>query len=139
MVDTQDPPKYPEFGKLLRERLTAMDDPSDAEVARAIGVTREMVRRYKRGEQMPRDTTMTKLAALIGVPPERLRYPNKPGDNRMSDPDAAGTMAVSPEERRLVEAHRQLPPVAQKALRARAVELLERFGKKSATNPWGQS
>jgi transcriptional regulator with XRE-family HTH domain len=130
---------YPEFGRIVTEALDALGE-SDAEIGKTLGVTREMVRRYRAGKAMPRDgKTMDKLAALIGVPPEKLRYPKAKGDARMSDPDEPPPMVLTAEERALIEAHRDLPPPAQKSLRLRAVELQEKFGKKSAKNPWGQS
>lgn len=46
---------------------------------------------------------------------------------------------VTPEEQTLLVAYRQLPAFAREALRLRAVELLEEFGKPSARNPYGKT
>lgn len=140
MVESDDllPPKYPEFGAAVSRLLTDLEL-SDPEVAKAIGVTREMVRRYRCGMALPRKTKMEKLAALLGLPPAELQYPGRKTDPRVSGPDATIPMvAVTPEERALLEAHRQLPEFAQKALRARAVQLLQEFGKASTANPFGK-
>lgn len=58
-------PAYPEFGRIVDAKIPRIG--SNAKVASAIGVTPEMVRRYRLGIAMPRDRELEKLAALIGM------------------------------------------------------------------------
>lgn len=72
-----------EFGKRLgrERRLKAVRDDRDIEnqeVAEAVGVDPASVGRCFRGETMPNDDTLVRLAAYLGVTPAWLRYGQEP-------------------------------------------------------------
>ena len=107
-------------------------------IADALGVKYEMARRYVEGKAMPRQQKMKKLAALIGVPAAELHYGKKLDPRRTPGLATVPVSNVTPEEQILLETYRRLPPAAQGALRVRASELLEEFGRKSEVNPFGK-
>lgn len=103
-----------------------------------LGVDAETVRLWMRGERMPRDKALRKLAKMIDVDVSVLRYGEtaKPG----ALPRMRGVHVTDEDEVRLLEAYRGLEKEwAREALRRRAVELLEEFGKPGAQNPWAKS
>lgn len=127
-----DPP-HEEFaarlaGAMKRAGLTVAD------VAKALGVTYEMARRYHEGIAMPRQDKLKNLAALLGMSPAQLLY----GMSEDAGRRAPGVLGMTPEEEQLITTYRALPAFGQKALRARAAELLEHFGKASPENPFGK-
>lgn len=108
-------------------------------IASALDVTFEQARRYVEGKAMPRPSKMKRLAALIGISAAELQYGVKIDPRRTPPGTAMFQLAnVEPEEQVLLETYRKLPPFAQEALRMRAAELLEEFGKKSEANPFGK-
>lgn len=134
MVDTKHTRpvvKYPAFGKIVDEKLTRASL-SNHQAAKRLGVTAEMVRRYREGWTMPRDKSMEKLAILIGVSPSELRYGVKGKGDKMP------LVKLSPDEETLLEDYRALPRDLQKMARARIVELLEAFTPASKKNPYGK-
>lgn len=126
-------PPHEAFGRLVSAKLDRMGL-SNPKAAKAVGVTPEMIRRYRDGLVMPRDRALEKLAKLIGVPVSELRYGKGTGSKSYPLP----LEKLTPEERFMLEEFRQLPDYAQKAARARIIELLEEFGKPGARNPFGK-
>lgn len=128
---------HPEFGARLAAELERAKA-TIPDIARACGVSAEAARRWTIGAAMPRPNHMRKLAALLGISPADLQY------GRVNERNAApGLMGpqltpLRPDELLLIEQYRALPDYAQRALRARAVELVEAFGKSSTSNPFGQ-
>jgi transcriptional regulator with XRE-family HTH domain len=116
------PPKFPEFGDRVT-RLLRGAGLTNPDAAGVIGVTPEMVRRYAEGYAMPRPDTLAKLAKLLGVSPGELQWGMPQEEAR----DIA--KPLSADERALLELYGQLPEAAKKALRARATELWEAFGR----------
>lgn len=107
--------------------------PSD--IAQELGVDDETVRLWRRGERMPRDQKMKRLAKMIGVDLAALRF----GDQEKLPimPALAGEHVTDPDELALLRAYRGLKKEwARTALRRRAAELLEEFGEPSAENPF---
>lgn len=123
-------PAYPEFGRIVDAKIPRIG--SNAKVASAIGVTPEMVRRYRLGIAMPRDRELEKLAALIGMKAADLRFPDRSGKKKAAAP------RVTADEMDMISEYRQLPDVARKAARVHIVELLEQFGKPGKDNPFGK-
>jgi len=117
--------------KLLLGMRTANQTVTD--VATALGVSRETVRLWRAGN-VPKERNLKLLATLIGVKPEDLRYSAKPARLTMVVP----TAAENDDEAALLVTYRNLPSYAQKAVRARAVELLETFAPPSTANPNGK-
>lgn len=126
-------PPYAEFGRIVSERLdrARLKNP---EAAKAVGVTPEMIRRYRDGLVMPRDDKLERLAKLIGVPAAELRY----GGKSRSKAPAMPLARLSADEQALLDEYRLLPGYAQKAVRARIIELLEEFAPPSKRNPFGK-
>lgn len=123
---------HSEFGARLAEAMRRAGL-SISDVAAALRVTYEMARRYHEGQAMPRPDKIRKLASLLGLSPGQLLYG--------VPPEAAGLApmpTLAPEEAQLLDTYRALPDYGKKALRARAAELLEHFGKPSASNPFGK-
>lgn len=121
---------YPEFGKIVTERLDRIGL-SNAEAAKPVGCTPEMIRRYREGKQMPRDAKLERLAKMLGLTPSQLRYPTR----------LAGKMPLSkldPDEAEMLAEYQKLPPFAKKIVRSRIVELLEEFGAPDKTNPFAK-
>jgi hypothetical protein len=96
----------------------------------------EAVRLWMRGERMPRDTQMKKLAKMIGLDVADLRYgPRGPA----ALPQMRGEHVTDEDEIALLRAYRGLRKEWMKeAVRRRAVELLEEFNEPDATNPLGK-
>lgn len=132
------PAPYAAFGRLLSARLNDLGMTNNAEVGRVIGDKNgEMVRRYKEGIAMPRPARLKRLAVLVGLSPAELQHPGAT-NGRVTPGLLDGALAeLSVDEQQLVEAYRQLPDIARKALRARAVELQEAFARRSTKNPFG--
>lgn len=126
---------FPHFGRTVAARLDRLHL-NNREAAEALGVTPEMVRRYREGLVMPRDAKLEKLATLLGMTAAELRYGGKarPGGREA----IASAAALSLEERELLDVYRGLPPFARKAARLRLQELLEEFGAPSPANPYGR-
>lgn len=124
---------YASFGLVVAEKLDRARV-SNAAAAKALGVTVEMIRRYREGMAMPRDDKMAKLAKLIGVPASELRYGSKVKQKEHQLP----LSKLSPEERDMLGEYQQLPDYAQKMARARIIELLEEFGSPGKKNPFGK-
>ena len=128
-------PQWPEFGKLVTTLMDSLQL-SVPEVAKVMGVSPEMGRRYRIGTAMPRKNKMEKLATLLGVSAADLYAA---GGDPARVPAIGGPLIVDdPEERALMEAYRAMGPTAQKVLRHRATELVEQFGKPSKKNPYGK-
>jgi hypothetical protein len=85
---------------------------------------------------MPKPDKLRKLARLLGMSEAELVFGGTT-QQRGASPIALYDQLVE-EERAIVETYRQLPPFGQKALRARAAELLENFGAPSKKNPFGK-
>lgn len=134
VAESTDPPRFAYFGQQVREgmrrsRLKVQD------VADECDVTRETVRLWRKGRSVARDKSLRTLAHMIGVEPAELVY--EPG-KRPVLPEAQGEHVTDEDELALLRAYRGLKKAwARDALRARAVELLEKFGEKGAENPWG--
>lgn len=103
-------------------------------ISTELGVDPETVRLWMRGERMPRDAKLRRLSKMIGVDVSELRY----GSNKATVmPLLKGEHVTDEDELRLLQAYRGLDKEwAKQALRRRAVELLEEFGKSGAANPW---
>jgi transcriptional regulator with XRE-family HTH domain len=98
-------------------------------------VNDETVRLWRRGKRMPRDKSLKRLASMIGVKPSDLRFNENAPSSTM--PALTGEHVTDEDELALLRAYRALKKDwAKRALRARAVELLEQFGEKGVTNPW---
>lgn len=137
MVEKSRPPAaatHADFGRLVSARLDKLGL-NNREAGTAIGVTPEMIRRYREGLVMPRDQKLERLAKLLGLTAAELRY-SRPG----KAPTVAGLplTRLAPDEQALLEEYRQLPPFARKAARARIIELLEEFARPSPKNPFGK-
>lgn len=136
MVEKPPTPKaapHAAFGRLVSDKLDRMRL-SNPKAAKAVGVTPEMIRRYRDGLVMPRDRALEKLAKLLGVPVGELRY----GTGTATKAHPMPLERLTPDERFMLEEFRQLPDYAQKAARARIIELLEEFGPPGAKNPFGK-
>lgn len=136
MVEKRPSPKavpHEAFGRLVSDKLDRMRL-SNPKAAKAVGVTPEMIRRYRDGLVMPRDRALEKLAKLLGVPVGELRY----GKAAPGKPQPMPLERLTPDERFMLEEFRQLPDYAQKAARARIIELLEEFGPPGTKNPFGK-
>lgn len=126
-----------EFGTRLAAAM-ARAHVSVPELAKAAGVTPEMARRYTLGTAMPRPEKMKKIAALVGLSPSELQYGTVSGSNAAPGLLGPHVVTLGAEELQLIDQYRQLPEYAQRALRARATELVEAFGKASPVNPFGK-
>lgn len=137
--------KHPEFAKLLVERMvkrgiTQSDiakvfNRSDGDMKSAM----ERVRLWMRGERMPRDEDLERLAKMLGISVAELRYGQAGKQRPGAMPELRGEHVTDEDEIRLLQAYRQLPEGwPRNALRAHAVELLEEFGKKGASNPFAK-
>lgn len=129
------PPKYPDFGKKLVAGMKRAGVKS-ADVVSELKVHKETVRLWRRGERMPGDSKLKRLAKMIGVEPSDLRY-----DERRAPvlPRLQGEHVTDEDELRLLEAYRGLKKEwARTALRQRAVELLEEFGEPGAATPFSK-
>lgn len=116
---------------MRRSGVTAKD------IQEECGVDAETVRLWRRGERMAGDKSLKTLAAMIGVKPSDLRYGNESPPHL---PALSGEHVTDEDELALLKAYRSLKKEwARRALRARAVELLEQFGEKGAQNPWAKS
>lgn len=128
---------HAEFARRLNAAMIrAGIAPSD--IAKELGVDAETVRLWRRGERMPRDSKLQRLAKMIGVDPAELRYGEKEKPTVM--PALAGEHVTDPDELALLRAYRGLKKEwARNALRRRAVELLEEFGEPGTENPWARA
>lgn len=136
MVDDS-APRFTDFGTRLAVAM-ARAHVSIPEVAKAVGVTPEMARRYTLGTAMPRPEKMKRIAALVGLTPSELQYGTVSSANAAPGIFGPQVAKLNAEETQLIDQYRQLPDYAQRALRARATELVEAFGKASTSNPFGQ-
>jgi transcriptional regulator with XRE-family HTH domain len=130
--------KFPHaaFGMRLAQAMKR-SGVSKPDVAKALGVSPDMPRRYTEGTTLPRQDKMKKLAALVGMSPSELQYGTVSPSNAAPGVLSPQITSVSGDELLLLESYRQMPEYAQKALRARAAELVENFVKASTKNPWG--
>ena len=129
-------PDFPRFGAAVTAAMKRAGH-TDEEVSGMIGVTREMVRRYRGGITLPRPKPMKKLAELLGIN-EAALYGTAASTPTLKPDSTIPMMGVTADEQRLVDAYRQMPGPARKALQARAVESLEGFGKATPHNPFGK-
>lgn len=107
---------------------------TDAAIMEECEYSDEFVRLLRRGERMPGDKGMRKLAKMIGVKPGELHY----GDEPAQMPQMKGELVTDEDELALLRAYRSLTKEwAREVLRRRAVELLEEFGPKGPANPFG--
>lgn len=107
-------------------------------VATELGVTEHTVEDWIGGKTMPADSKMKRLARMIGVEPGALREASKGTPIVLSQ--MQGEHVTDEDELRLLQAYRGLEkPWAKTALRRRAVELLEEFGKRGVKNPWAET
>ena len=129
--------KHKAFAKrLIAGMLKSGVEPST--IIKVCEVDPETVRLWLRGKRMPRDEKLRRLAKMIGVDESVLRYGSKKGTSVM--PQLRGEHITDDDELRLLHAYRGLSEEwAREALRRRAVELLEEFGKKGVKNPWAQA
>jgi hypothetical protein len=143
LADVKPPPEpdgpHAEFARRLLAGMKKVEA-SQADVAEEIRGTTEFksamerVRLWMRGQRMPRDKELRRIAKMIGVDPADLRYGKK---KPATLPLVEGEHVTDEDELALLRAYRGLKKEwARGALRARAVELLEEFGDKDATNPW---
>lgn len=134
MVDKTVP--HPIFAEQV-QRAAARTGLGVGDIAKALGVTPEMARRYREGLAMPRPGKMEKLARLLGLSPGQLQF----GEITEASSAAglfSGVDHLGVDEKLLLDAYRQLPEFGKKAVRARATELLEHFGPPSKKNPFGK-
>lgn len=124
---------YLEFAKRLEGGMKRSGIRAAAIVAE-LKVDAETVRLWLRGQRMPRDPKLTRLAKMIGVDPRTLRY----GDEKaLHMPAMEGELVTDEDELALLRAYRGLKKEwAREALRRRAVELLEEFGEPGTANPF---
>lgn len=87
---------------------------------------------------MPRPPHLKKLALLLGLHPSELQHGRITETNAAPGLLASHMVELSPDESQLLDQYRQLPEFAAKMLRARAVELVEGFAKRSEKNPFGE-
>lgn len=79
-------------------------------------VTLHGVRRWLRGETLPREDKLLVLADWLQVSPQRLRYGTEI-DQKIEDRRARWEAMVSYQERDVIEAYLSLPAVQRKAVR----------------------
>lgn len=128
--------RYPEFGKIVTERLDRLGYKGrNPEAGKRVGVGGEMIRRYREGFSMAEGEKLKKLSVLIGVPVDALFMADKGGKKGAAEPQRK---RISPDEQEMLDEYRQLTPDIQKVARARIVELLEEFGAASKKNPFGK-
>jgi transcriptional regulator with XRE-family HTH domain len=128
-------PKYPEFGARLIAGL-ARTGLKPKTIVDELKVDPETVRLWMRGERMPRDTQLKKLAKMIGVEAADLRYGPK---SVSAFPQLRGEHVTNEDELALLRAYRGLGKEwMREAVRRRTVELLEEFNDPSAGNPMGK-
>ncbi|MFA5941382.1 MAG: helix-turn-helix domain-containing protein [Sinimarinibacterium sp.] len=107
------------------------------DVVSELGVSRETVRLWRKGETVARDKNLAKLAKMIGMEPADMRY--EPG-KKTAFPAIAGEHVTDEDELALIRAYRGIKkPWARRALRMRAVELLEEFGEPGPESPFGKT
>lgn len=130
-------PKYVEFGRALCAAMNANGTKS-ADVAQELQVSAESVRLWRAGISMPRDKRLKTLAAMVGVDPAVLRY--GAAVTRQGLPALAGEHVTDDDEIALLHAYRGLRSSwARRALRARALQLLQEFGEPGVENPFGRA
>jgi transcriptional regulator with XRE-family HTH domain len=128
---------HPDFASRLKEGMARVGIHS-SDVVGELRVDKETVRLWMRGERMPRDAELKRLAKMIGVSAADLRYGAE--GKALALPQMRGEHVTDEDELRLLEAYRGLKHKewARNALRRRAIELLEEFGEPGAMNPWGR-
>jgi transcriptional regulator with XRE-family HTH domain len=127
--------KYPEFGQRLTAGL-ARAGIKPKTVVEELKVDPETVRLWMRGERMPRDAQLKKLAKMIGMEAADLRYGSK---NVSAFPQLRGEHVTDEDELALLRAYRGLSKEwMREAVRRRAVEILEEFNGPNAANPMGK-
>lgn len=140
LVAVNEPTKapYAEFAvRLLAAMARAGVKPID--VVTELKVDKETVRLWTRGERMPTDRKLQKLAKMIGVDAGTLRYGSK-DKGTAALPQLRGEHVTDEDELALLHAYRGLKKEwARTALRRRAVELLEEFGEPGTENPFKAS
>lgn len=126
-------PRYPDFAARLRDAMERAQV-TPATVERVLGVDNETVRLWRKGDRMPRDQKIKALAKLLGVPAGFLQHGDRgggiapPGANIVTDEDELDMLTL----------YRRLEPWGRKAVRARAVELIEAFQAPGPDNPFGK-
>lgn len=96
------------FPERLNEALE-MKGMSAADLARESGVSEPNISRYRKGEFMPKDQQMTKLASVLGVAPDWLS-----GKSTVMEPDTKFRMDVAPSEHDLIVKIRNMPAAQRK-------------------------
>ncbi len=91
------------FPQRLNEALE-MKGMSAADLARESGVSEPNISRYRKGEFMPKDQQMTKMASVLGVAPDWLS-----GKSTVMEPDTKFRMNVSPSEHDIIIMLREMP------------------------------
>ena len=110
-----------EFGKRLRALRTGRGLTQE-ELARQLGVSKSALCMYERGEREPRRETLLAIARLFGVDlSELFGLPRTAHLDRIpAPPDAA--LALSPDERLLLELYRALESGERASLLREALE-----------------
>ncbi|MEO8411062.1 MAG: hypothetical protein ABI478_10860 [Propionivibrio sp.] len=127
--------RYPEFGRLVNDKLTK-GGLSNAKYAKVLGVSPEMVRRYRGGYAMAEGKKLDRLSKLTGIDIESLMMADRRKiAARIGEPKPR---RPSPDELAMLDEYQQLQEAARKMARARIIELLEEFGPASKTNPYGK-
>jgi hypothetical protein len=80
-------------------------------------VTLHGVRRWLRGETIPREDKLLVLAEWLQISPHQLRYGTEI-DEKIEDRRARWDAAISSQERDVIEAYLSLPAEQRKAVRA---------------------
>jgi len=124
--------KYPAFAARLRAAAEKAGL-QQKDMVEALGVNKETLRLYFKGERMPDDERMKIIAMLIGRSAAHLRFGEK--DTAAQPPREVVT---DEDEMTLLASYRRLPTYGKKALRARAAELLENFAPPDRDNPYGK-
>lgn len=128
--------QHVEFARRLVARMTRYGITATA-IKDECGVDEEAVRLWMRGKRMPKDDNLKRLAKMLGVDAAVLRYGE---ETPAKMPQLKGEHVTDDDELALLLAYRGIKKAwAREALRRRAVELLEEFGEKGATNPWGKT
>jgi transcriptional regulator with XRE-family HTH domain len=126
--------RYAEFAHRLKSGM-AKSGVTAAAIVEELKVDGETVRLWRKGERMPGDAKLKRLAKMIGVSASDLRYgPEKSG---VVLSQMQGEHVTDEDELALLSAYRGIKKEwAREALRRRAVELLEEFGEPGWKNPW---
>lgn len=131
--DPKPKPTNPEFGQRLSAGMKKYGV-RQKDIVAELKVDPETVRLWTKGERVPGDARMKRLAKMIGMKAADLRFgPDRPA----TLPQMQGEHVTDEDELALLEAYRGIKKEwAREALRRRAVELLEEFGEPGVKNPW---